>query len=396
LIVKSPGIPQGVPILQQLREAGRPVIGEIEFAWQHCGGTVIAITGSNGKTTTTRMIHEMMMADGRDAQLCGNIGASFAGIVARKTSHWYVVEVSSFQLEDISTFRPHIAVITNIYENHLNRYGSMVNYAAAKMRILANQGPEDHLVYNLDSTYLTHFLAQQTYSATAWGFAYDYKPGAAAWIENSNLVIDMATNSKTRKNAKKKTKLPIEEMQAQGRHNRYNAMASGVTGNLVGLRKEAVKKSLTSFENSEHRLEELDPVTHVWFINDSKATNVNAVWFALDSRQGPIVWIAGGQDKGNDYGMLKDVVRQKVKAIVLLGEHIQPLREAFENEVPTMKQAHTMEEAVRTAYHLAEREETVMLSPACASFDLFESYEDRGDQFKAAVRNLQQEEHKEQ
>lgn len=387
LLVKSPGIPPWAPILEEVHAHGIPVISEIEFASRYCPGQIIAITGTNGKTTTTRMIAEIMERDGFSVRMGGNIGRSFAELLVDEApAAWYVIEVSSFQLEDIETFRPHIAVITNLAPNHLDRYGgSMARYGAAKLRITENQTSEDDLVVNLDSPDLMSTLAraEPPIRARQLGFSLDEKPGANAFFQESNLILIMANRNSTKP---RKFRLPME--QQQNLPNRYNSMASAITGDLVNARKEAVRDSLQQFQNSPHRLEELQTLRERKFVNDSKATNVNATWFALQNTPGPVVWIVGGVDKGNDYGMLLTLVKSKVSGIVALGKDTAKIREAFEGEVDCMEQATGMQEAVQKAYNLSKEGDTILLSPACASFDLFQNYEERGRRFKQVVEHL--------
>ncbi|MCE3008280.1 MAG: UDP-N-acetylmuramoyl-L-alanine--D-glutamate ligase [Bacteroidetes bacterium] len=387
ILVKSPGIPTEAPLVQQALAHGLEVISEIEFAARHTHSRIIAISGSNGKTTTTSLIYHILKKGGLDVGLCGNIGNSFARMVAQDPHAWYCVEVSSFQLDHVVHFRPHIAVLTNIYENHLNRYGgSMQRYADAKMRISQNQGPDDYLVYCADSPVLVDALARNPTQATQIPYAFEEAEDVLVYIENQHIMLDL--NKKLK--AKKTEKLPLDALKLKGKHNQHNAMASAVVGRLVDIRKEVIRESLEEFDSMPHRLEPVRTVQGVHFINDSKATNVNAAWFALQSMHRPTVWILGGIDKGNDYGMILPLVQEKVKAIVILGEGKDKIEQAFRGTVKTILHAEQMTSAVQMALELAAEGDSVLLSPACASFDLFDNYEARGDAFKAEVLKLNQ------
>ncbi len=396
VVIKSPGIDPKTEVIQSIKAAGIPIWSEIEFAYRHCNKNtrLIAITGTNGKTTTTGMIYQIMKNAGMDVSVGGNIGAGFARLLATKPpSAWYVLEVSSFQLEDIVLFHPHIALITNLTANHLNRYDYRMDaYAAAKFNIFRNQTETDYLVYNLDSPELVSRLPVTQIRAQLVGFSFEAQPESNAWVENQSIVInelllDML-NTRDKKKKKAAALVQTDEMRARGRHNQYNAMASAVVGNLVGLRNESVRESLKNFQGLEHRLEEAGVVNDVLYINDSKATNVNSAWFALQSMTGPTIWIVGGVDKGNDYGMLLSLVEKQVKAIVMLGKDVAKIEAAFSKVVPEMRHALSMEQAVAFAHELAVAGDVVLLSPACASFDLFENYEARGQKFKECVQNL--------
>jgi len=397
IIIKSPGIPQTAPVVQALRQAGKPIVSEIEYAAAFTQGTLVAVTGTNGKTTTVRMIAGMLQEAGLDYQLCGNIGNSFARELAQSDHAGWVLEVSSFQLEDIQAFRPHIAVITNLSANHLNRYdGSLQAYADAKFNLLRNQQPTDHFVYCLDSPELLQALAETATPIRAARYGYsaqapivaatDDRPASVCAATSTHFHFNLNT-SMGRKSTKTKT-LALNAQRMNGLHNRYNAMASSIVGNLLQVRNDVVRDSLNQFENSAHRLESLGKIRDVHYVNDSKATNVNAAWFALEACDGPIVWMVGGVDKGNDYGMLLPLVKEKVKAIVMIGADTAKIEAAFSKDIKVMLRADNMEEAVTKAYQTAQSGDTVLLSPACASFDWFESYEDRGEEFRLQVLHL--------
>jgi UDP-N-acetylmuramoylalanine--D-glutamate ligase len=390
LVVLSPGIPTEAPVAQAVLQQGIPLISEVEFASRHTTAPIIAITGSNGKTTTTTLTHKIVRDGGLRAGLCGNIGNSFARMVAEDPHDWYVVEVSSFQLDHIVHFKPHIAVLLNIYENHLNRYGGDIRrYAASKFRIAMNQGPEDYFVYCTDSDILMAELPHHPFRATPVPFSLHEKTDSLVFIQNHAIMFNL--NKKLAANqAAKKEKLPLDALKLKGNHNLHNAMAAAVVGRLVDIRKENIRQSLEEFESMEHRLEPIRTVNGVEYINDSKATNVNAVWFALESMHKPVVWIVGGVDKGNDYGMILPLVKQKVKAIVMLGKDIAKIQDAFRGHVKQMVHAEDMATAVRMASEVSASGDAVLLSPACASFDLFESYEERGRVFRDEVTRVPQ------
>lgn len=385
ILIKSPGIPDTAPLVQQALASGIEVISEIEFASRHTDSRIVAITGSNGKTTTTSLTYQVMKDGGLDVGLCGNIGNSFARMVAEDPHTWYCIEISSFQLDNIVHFRPHIAVLLNVYENHLNRYqNSMALYADSKMRIAMNQGPEDYFVYCLDSPFLVDALARNPIRSTTIPFGLQEQDEALVYIENHSIMLDL---NKKLKNQKKE-KLPLEALKLRGTHNLHNAMASAIVGRLVDIRKETIRESLEEFNSMPHRLEPVRVVNGVEFINDSKATNVNAVWFALQSMHRPVVWIVGGVDKGNDYGMILPLVKEKVKAIVMLGTDNDKIHNAFRGSISTIISTQSMDKAVQVAQELAMEGDAVLLSPACASFDLFDNYEARGEAFKDEVQKL--------
>lgn len=380
LIIKSPGIPEKAPIIQAIRKAGLELISEIEWAYRHCQGTLIAITGTNGKTTVSSMIYHLLKTASKDVALVGNIGKSFAGSIADGHHDYYALEVSSFQLDDIVDFKPHIAILTNITPDHLDRYDQQIdNYAAAKMRIFENQGPEDHCIFCADDPLSNKYLNPLDLKAQKWALSQERTVEQGAHL-NQNKHLEIIINQQI--------DMDINELALQGKHNTYNSMASGVAGRLLNIRKEAIRESLSSFESIEHRLESVLQIYGIEFINDSKATNVNSTWYALESMQKPTIWIAGGVDKGNDYSQLQKLAAEKVKALICLGEDNSKLHAAFENTVPLVIDAADMDEAVRMAYKMGDKGDAVLLSPACASFDLFDSYEDRGRQYKNAVRQL--------
>lgn len=390
LVIKSPGIPDSAEAVQHVRALGIEVVSEIEFASRHTSSPIIAVTGTNGKTTTTSLIYHMVRRAGLDAGLGGNIGKSFAALVAEEPHALYVLEVSSFQLDDVSTFRPHIALLLNITENHLDRYHyNLSAYAEAKFRIARQQTAADHFIYGLDSPVLMQHLAESDrnpIAAQRWGFSATEHPDAAAWLENDLILVDM--NKDPRRKRAAELQIATREQKLKGKHNQYNSMASAIVGRVLEIRNEVIRESLTDFEGLEHRLEKVATVNGALYINDSKATSVNAAWYALESIETPVVWIVGGVDKGNDYGMLLELVKQKAKAIVMLGRDVTKLQDAFTGQVPTLRHALSMENAVQMAYQEARPGDTVLLSPACASFDLFANYEERGRRFKDCVHRL--------
>lgn len=378
-IVKSPGIPSTVPFIQQFIESGKPVVSEIEFAAPHCKAKTICITGSNGKTTTTLLIHHILKRAGMKVGLAGNVGYSFAKQVAEENYDWYVLELSSFQLEEMFTFKADIAVLMNITPDHLDRYDyQMQKYVDAKFRILQNQIDTDWFIYNQDDSLILQEIEKRKPKAQLAPFSLKQTDQMAGYIEQEQFII----------NIKNKFSMSIHDLALKGKHNAQNSLASGIAARILEIRKESLRESLTDFVNVEHRMEFVAKVHGIEFINDSKATNVNSSWFALESMSNPTVWIVGGVDKGNDYSELVDLVREKVKAIICLGEKNQKIIETFSGVVETIVEAKSAMEAVAYGYRLASKDETVLLSPACASFDLFENYEDRGNQFKQAVRSL--------
>ncbi len=380
VVMKSPGIPDKSPIVKKLKEKGIPVISEIEFAEQFNDKETIGITGSNGKTTTTLLTHHLLKQGGLNVGLAGNIGKSFAWQVAEDKVEGYVLELSSFQLDGINDYRPHIAVITNISPDHLDRYEYQYDlYIAAKFRITMNQTKEDYLVYDADDEAINNWLAHNKTKATLIPFSLSGNNKNGVYVKDDTIVSKITKNEFT---------MPITELSLEGKHNVKNAMAAIAVAQLKNIRKKTIIESLSNFQGVEHRLEKVLKIQGVEYVNDSKATNTNSAYFALDSMNTPTVWIVGGVDKGNDYNELMQLVREKVKAIVCLGVDNQKIIHAFGNVVDVVTETTSMTEAVKMASRLAEKGDTVLLSPACASFDLFESYEDRGKQFKAAVQNL--------
>jgi UDP-N-acetylmuramoylalanine--D-glutamate ligase len=379
-VIKSPGIPESAPLVNLIRNKGIPVISEIEFAGRYALGKKICITGSNGKTTVTNLIYHMLKKAGMNAAMTGNVGNSFAMAVAEGSYDYYVIELSSFQLDGMYDFRADVAVLMNITPDHLDRYHyEFQNYIDAKFRVTHNQTQSDFLIYWDGDPVIQAELSKKQYGMTLLPFSDEISEGMTAYVENDNLILDY----------KNKTKLmTIHELALKGRHNTYNSMAAAIAGKVLNIRKDIIRESLADFQGVEHRLEPVITVCGINFINDSKATNVNSTWYALECMEDDIIWIVGGIDKGNDYSELFTVVRKKVKAIVCLGKDNKKILEAFKDKVPTIVETSSMEEAVRSSYYLAKKGETVLLSPACASFDLFKNYEDRGRQFKKAVRNL--------
>lgn len=379
-VIKSPGIPEKNPLIVKLHAKGIPVISEIEFAGRYCSGTKICITGSNGKTTVTNLIYHMLKKAGMNAAMTGNVGNSFAMAVAEGSYDYYVIELSSFQLDGMFEFKADIAILMNITPDHLDRYGyELQNYVDSKFRITQNQTKDNYLIYWAGDPIVKAELAKKQYGMTQLPFSDEISEGMTAYIEDNNLIIDLP---------KKTNLMTIHELALKGRHNIYNSMAAAIAGKVLNIRKDAIRESLADFQGVEHRLEPVITVCGVNFINDSKATNVNSTWYAIECMENDIIWIVGGVDKGNDYSELFPVVKKRVKAIVCLGKDNKKIIEAFKDKITTIVETGSMEEAVRSAYYLAKKGETVLLSPACASFDLFKNYEDRGRQFKMAVRNL--------
>jgi UDP-N-acetylmuramoylalanine--D-glutamate ligase len=379
LVVKSPGIPNKVAIIQQFLQRGIQVISEIEFAGFYNKAKTICITGSNGKTTTTMLTYHVLRKAGFNVGLGGNVGKSFAKQVATEEFDWYVLELSSFQLDDMFTFRADIAMLLNISPDHLDRYNyEMQNYVNAKFRILQNQTENDYFIYNADDETINSELKKQKIMAKCMPFSIKKSEGMSASADDKQITI----------HSKEPFSMSIHDLALKGKHNTQNTLATGVTAKILDIRNESLRESFADFSNVEHRLEFVAKVNGIEFINDSKATNVNSTWFALESMEKPTVWIVGGVDKGNDYSELTELVREKVKAIICLGTDNQKIIEAFSGVVETIVEANSAMDAVGFGYQLATKDETVLLSPACASFDLFENYEDRGNQFKAAVRSL--------
>ena len=381
VVMKSPGIPEKAPIVKKLIEKGIPVISEIEFAIQFTDATTVGITGSNGKTTTTLLTYHLLKQGGLNVGLAGNIGKSFAWQVAENKHDIYVLELSSFQLDGIINYKPHIAIITNISPDHLDRYNYDYNlYIDSKFRITKNQTEADYLIYDNEDEAIQNWLKNNTIKANKIPFSLITKPeNEGGFLEENNMNTTIKNDTFT---------MPINELALEGKHNIKNAMAATAVAQLLNIRKQTIRESLTNFQGAEHRLEKVLKIQGVQYINDSKATNVNSVFYALDSMTTPTVWIVGGVDKGNDYDELMPLVREKVKAIVCLGVDNTKISNAFNNVVDIMVETTSMAEAVQIAQRLAEKGDTVLLSPACASFDLFENYEDRGKQFKQAIYNL--------
>ncbi len=379
-IIKSPGIPNTVPLIQQLKKQGTPVISEIEFAARYTNAKLICITGSNGKTTTSTIIHHILMKAGMNAALGGNVGESFAKLVAEKNYDCYVLELSSFQLDDMYEFRADIAILTNITPDHLDRYDyKLENYAASKFRIIQNQRPEDAFIFCLDDEVTREEMKKRKIVARQFPFSIHERVEEGAWLNQNEIILTINNNQQT---------MTIEELALQGKHNIYNSMAAGIAGRLLDVRKEMIRESLSDVQSVEHRMEFVARINNIDFVNDSKATNINSTWYALESVDAPVVWIVGGVDKGNDYSSLFEIVKAKVKAIICLGKDNAKIIKAFTGKVDTIVEAGSAQEAVNLSYRIATKGDTVLLSPACSSFDLFENYEDRGQKFKAAVRSL--------
>jgi UDP-N-acetylmuramoylalanine--D-glutamate ligase len=379
LVIKSPGIPEKAPVMKAIREKGIKVISEIEFAGFYTTAKKVCITGSNGKTTTTMLTYHMLKKAGLNVGLAGNVGYSFAKQVALENKDVFVLELSSFQLDDMEDFKAEIAMLLNISPDHLDRYDyQMQNYVNSKFRILQNQTSEDFFIYNADDAYTAEELKKREIAAQLLPFSLTKQVDPGAYLENKQLII----------NFKNQFSMSIHELALKGKHNVGNSLASSLAGRILEIRNDTIRESMSDFVNVEHRLEFVAKVNGVEFINDSKATNVNSTWFALESMEKPTVWIVGGVDKGNDYSELDSLVAEKVKAIVCLGTDNKKLVEHFTGKVEMIVEAGSALEAVASAYRLAKKEETVLLSPCCASFDLFENYEDRGNQFKQAVRSL--------
>ena len=380
VVMKSPGIPEKTPIVKQLLEKGIPVISEIEFAYPFTNAVTIGITGSNGKTTTTMLCYHLLKSGGLNVGLGGNIGKSFAWQVAEENFDVYVLELSSFQLDGIVNYKPHIAIITNISPDHLDRYDyKYENYIASKFRITMNQTEDDFLIYDADDEAINNWLQNNKTKAKLIPFSLKNKLENGGFINNKTMELNIN---------QEEFMMETSQIALEGQHNMKNAMAATSVAQLMRIRKETIRESLSNFQGVEHRLEKVLKIQNVVYINDSKATNVNATFFALDSMKTPTVWIVGGVDKGNDYSELMALVHEKVKAIICLGVENKKIIDAFGNVVDMMVEVDNMHDAVNTARHIAEKGDTVLLSPACASFDLFQNYEDRGNQFKYEVKNL--------
>lgn len=380
-VMKSPGIPEKVEIVKKIRAKGIQICSEIDFASRYTDAFLIGITGSNGKSTTTTLIHHLLVKGGLNAALVGNIGKSFALAVAQGNYDYYVIEVSNFQLDDIHTFRPNIAILLNITPDHLDRYNyQMAGYINAKFRITENQTADDYFIYCADDPVLQEEMPKRMTHAQMLAFSIEHPISNGAYLQNETLTFNI--------NQKTSFTMSIYELSLQGKHNQHNSLAAGIAANIVNVRNEMIRESMRDFESLEHRMEPVLTIKGIDFINDSKATNVNSTWYALESINKPVIWIAGGLDKGNDYTVLQSLVKEKVKAIICLGKDNRKIHEAFARYVDMIGNTQSAHEAVMMAYHLGQSGDAVLMSPACASFDLFENYEDRGRQFKAAVRSL--------
>ena len=380
IVMKSPGIPENTPIVLQLKKKGIKIVSEIEFAATYTSATLIGITGSNGKTTVATMIYKILKDAGNNVALAGNIGKSFAELVAKNNINQFVLELSSFQLDGTYNFAPHIAILTNLSPDHLDRYGNDYDkYIASKFKIVMKQTRDDYFIYDADDSMITQWISNKSIQSQLIPFSLKKELKKGAYIKNNELIITTNNNTFT---------MSITKLGQQGQHNIKNAMAASTASTLLNIRKETIRRSLENFQGVEHRLENVLKINNVRYINDSKGTNVNATFYALDSMEASTVWIVGGVDKGNDYSELFALVNEKVKAIICLGVDNEKIIKAFGNVVDIMVETHSMEDAVKVAYRLSKKGDNVLLSPACASFDLFENYEDRGRQFKNAVRNL--------
>ncbi len=381
-VIKSPGISDNVPVIKAIKEKGIPIVSEIEFAARYTNAKLICITGSNGKTTTSLLTYHILKSGGLNVGLAGNVGDSFALQVANNDFQYYVLELSSFQLDGMFKFKADIAVLLNVTPDHLDRYEfKFENYLKSKFRITQNLSKNDHFIINTDDEATMAVIDNYDIEAQIHTISLEKKPkNSGAYLDKENILF-VEQN-------KIKLTMSIQELALQGKHNAYNSMAAGIAAQVLQIRKETIRESLMDFKNVEHRLEPVIKVHGIEFINDSKATNVNSAWYALECVNGPVVWIVGGVDKGNDYSILQDLVKQKVKAIVCLGIDNKNIHKAFDGIVDNIVDTKSMAEAVKTAYYLGDKNDTVLLSPACASFDLFDNYEDRGNQFKQSVRNL--------
>ena len=379
-VVKSPGIPGTVPMVQKLREKGIRVVSEIEFASRYDKAKKICITGSNGKTTTTSLIYFLLQNAGLNVGLGGNIGKSYAYQVATEHFDYYVLEISSFQLDDTYDFRPDIAIITNITPDHLDRYDhKMENYVAAKFKITQNLRSDDCFIFDSDDAITVGHLSKIVLRCKMLPFSQEKEVEQGAFLKNDKMVL---------RYDKEETDIFLQELALGGKHNIYNSMAAALAAKASGIENEVIRRSLATFQPIEHRLEPVLSIKDVLYINDSKATNVDSAWYALECQKRPVIWIVGGKDKGNDYSLLNDLVKEKVKGIVCLGVDNAKIHAAFGGMVSRMEDALSADEAVQKASKMAAAGDVVLLSPCCASFDLFKNYEDRGEQFKAAVRKL--------
>ena len=380
VVMKSPGIPEKAEMVKKIRNAGIKIVSEIEFGSWFTNAQIVGITGANGKTTTTALTYHLMKQGGMNVGLGGNIGQSFAYQVATENFDYYVLEISSFQLDDIEKFRPDIAVLTNITPDHLDRYNyDLQNYVSSKFSITKNQTEKDYFIYCADDEITMQNMEKYPTGAKKIPFAYDKEFAEGGFVKNDTIIINHKQNQFT---------MSIQELGLTGRHNVYNSLAAGIVANVYGLRKEQIRESLADMKSLEHRMESVAKVRNIEFINDSKATNVNSTWYALESMTKPVIWIAGGIDKGNDYTVMEQLVKKKVRGMICLGVDNTKLHSAFGKMVDIMVNVTNMNDAVRMAYQLGNSGDCVLLSPACASFDLFENYEDRGKKFKDAVIQL--------
>ncbi|MFT7589878.1 MAG: UDP-N-acetylmuramoylalanine--D-glutamate ligase [Limisphaerales bacterium] len=388
LVIKSPGIADTVPLLVELKEKGIPVISEIEFASRYSNAKIIAITGSNGKTTTTSLTGHILKQAGKDVAIAGNIGTSFASVLCEKDPDFVVLELSSFQLDGIDTFRPDVAILMNITPDHLDRYDNKLeNYAASKMRIAANQTASDYFIYCADDPVTKQMLDKKKPISKLIPFSLEKSASqTGAWLDGDRILFHLASHLDNSVDpGEKNFDMSVYQLALSGKHNVYNSMAAGIASRVMDITPGAIQDSLSDFASLEHRLEPVATMKGVEYVNDSKGTNVNATWYAMETIDKPLIWIAGGIDKGNDYSILKDLVSERVKAIVCLGIDNRKLHDAFSRHVDLMINTTSMYEAVMMSHQLANPGDCVLLSPACASFDLFENYEDRGRQFKAHV-----------
>ena len=380
-VMKSPGIPEKSSLVVRIRDKGIPVISEIELAYRHKGDSrIVAITGSNGKTTTTSLAYHICKHGGLDCAMVGNIGISMAKQVAVDPKKWYIAEVSSFQLDDIQEFRPDIAILTNITEDHLDRYEyKFENYIRSKFSIVKNQTKTDYFIFCEDDPVIQQHMKEFSFQSNPLPYTMQHEPNQGGFIKNGQMNLQAGSET---------LKMSIYDFALKGIHNQYNTLAAGLATMTIGIRKEKIREAVQSFESLEHRMEYVSTVRGVEFINDSKATNVNSTWYALESMQKPVILILGGIDKGNDYSLMRDLVKEKVKAIVCMGLDNRKIHEAFQHDVAVIVNTGSAREAVKSSFQLAAKGDVVLLSPACASFDLFKNYEDRGNQFKEAVRDL--------
>jgi UDP-N-acetylmuramoylalanine--D-glutamate ligase len=380
-VMKSPGIPEKSSLIIKIRNKGIRVISEIELAYRHKGRSrIVAITGSNGKTTTTSLTYHICKHGGLDCALVGNIGVSIARQVAEDPKEWYIAEISSFQLDDIKEFRPDVAILTNITEDHLDRYEyKFENYIRSKFSIVKNQTKTDFFIFCADDPVIERHISEYSFQSNPLPYTMQQEPNQGGFIKNGQMNLNAGNET---------FKMSIYDFALKGIHNQYNSLAAGLAAVTIGIRKDKIREAVESFESLEHRMEYVTTVRGVEFVNDSKATNVNSTWYALESMQKPVVLILGGIDKGNDYSLLRELVKEKVKAIVCMGTDNRKIHEAFQTDVSLIVNTSSATEAVKTSFHLADKGDVVLLSPACASFDLFKNYEDRGNQFKEAVRDL--------